>query len=181
MKVLLQVLLAVAVIAALSGGIVLLVKQSSGKSLEILLPTPTPELQIQVYVSGAVENPGLYTLREGERVAQAVQAAGGPTEEADLERVNLAARVQDEDHWHIPRIGEEVTPVDVADADGRININVAPVALLESLPQIGPVRAQAIVAYREANGPFSRVEDITNVPGIYPSTLDAIRDLVTAD
>ena len=120
-------------------------------------------------------------------------AAGGVTADADLVAVNLARRVQDEEHYHIPQVGETpppgaatvtgLVPSDNAPStvkdDGLIDLNTASVDLLDTLPDIGPVRAQAIVDYRERNGPFQSVEDIINVSGIGSATYEAVRDLVT--
>ena len=180
MKAASQILLVVALLGALSGGIFLLVNRTSNPTLEIVLPTPTSLPLLQVYVTGAVESPGVYTLTEGDRVAQAVEAAGGPVEEADLERVNLATRLRDEDHWHVPRVGEPLASSQEATAPAEVDINSANLEQLDSLPRIGPVLAQAIVSYREAHGPFSSVEDLLNVSGIGVATLEAIRSLVTA-
>ena len=113
-------------------------------------------------------------------LARVVEAAGGATEDADLGAVNLAARVADEDHWHIPRLGE-TAPAETPPAGalaGKVHINSADADELASLPGIGPVRAEAIMRYREATGPFSSAEDLLAVTGIGPVTLEAIRDLI---
>ncbi len=170
-------------IAAIVAGVALILVRTSGPSdgIEIILPTPTPDA-IQVYVTGAVRNPGVYTLDGGARVTDAVEAAGGANDAADLDAVNLAARLLNEDHWHIPRQGEAAAPLQRAggSASGKIDINSADLEQLISLPQIAEVRAAAIVAYREANGPFASTEELLNVMGIGTATLDAIRDLVEA-
>ena len=136
---------------------------------------------MRVYISGAVLSPGVYAVIEGDRLTRVVEAAGGATEDADLAAVNLAVRVADEDHWHIPRLGETV-PAETATAAGtlagKIQINSADADELASLPGIGPVRAEAIMRYREANGPFFSAEDLLAVSGIGPVTLEAIRDLI---
>ena len=187
MKLISQVLLAVAVVAAFAGGLFLLVRSStSGERMEILLPTATPasEVELKVYLSGAIRNPGVYSVQEGERLSDAVAAAGGPTEDADMAAVNLAQRVKDEQHWHIPKKGEEVRDTagqgqpPSSSAMGRLDLNATSVEELKALPGIGDVRAESIVRYREGNGPFSRVDDIVAVRGIGQATLDAIRDLV---
>lgn len=138
--------------------------------------TPTP-VEIMVYVSGAVKNPGVYQLAETARIDDAVNAAGGVTTEADPARVNLAARLQDEQQIYVPRI-DEVAP-SIASAgggsaskatDGLININSATVEELDTLPRIGPATAQRIIDYRTENGPFASIEDLQNVKGIGAAT-----------
>ena len=106
---------------------------------------------------------------------------GGATEDADLSRVNLALRVRDQDHFHIPRVGEVgvTAPVPTsADQSGLLNINTATIQQLEALPGIGPVKARAIVDYRQKNGAFERPEQIRQVSGIGPATFEGIQDLI---
>ena len=166
---------------------------TSGGRIEIALPaaTASPVVELRVYITGAVRNPGLYSVNEGDRLAQVIEAAGGATEDANLTAVNLALRVADEQHWHIPKVGETVEggppiqatgggAVATESVDSRIDINAAGAQLLQSLPGIGEVKAKAIVGYREANGPFATIEDLLQVRGIGSATLDAIRDLVVA-
>ena len=152
---------------------------------------PAPILSqedIQVYISGAVQDPGVYPLRPGDRLVDALDAAGGAIEGADLNRVNLALRVQDEGYYYIPQEGE--TPPQVATDTsapapgarpvdgGLVNLNTASADVLSTLPGIGPGRAQAIVSYRQQNGPFASIEEITAVTGIGSGTYEKIRDLV---
>jgi competence protein ComEA len=201
--------LAAVATALVLGAVVLLVRRDDNAPIQILPPTPearaaapgtssgvapvdggkTPA--VNVYVSGAVRNPGVYPLGEDARLADALAAAGGATGDAQLELVNLALRVKDEAHYHIPRVGETPPPAPntapaaagVASAAGEegglIDLNSASEALLDTLPGIGKTLASAIVDYRERNGPFSSVADITNVPKIGPATYEMIRDLVT--
>ena len=126
--------------------------------------------------------PGVYSLREGARLHELVEAAAGATSDADLYSVNLAARVKDEDHWQIPSRGEQAAySIDpLPDSPGRLDLNSATAEQLRGLPSIGEVRAQAIVSFREARGPFASVEDLTQVSGIGMETLAAVRDLVEA-
>jgi competence protein ComEA len=110
-----------------------------------------------------------------------VEAAGGATEEADLERINLALPVTDGQQVHVPRIGEDSSPVQPSSgqpATSRVNINTADAATLESLPGIGPALAQRIVEYRQAHGPFERIEDVMDVSGIGTATFEGIQDLL---
>jgi competence protein ComEA len=145
-------------------------------------PTPRP---LRVYVSGAVNRPDVYTLPPDSIVKDALMAAGGPAENADLDRINLALPVSDGQHVYVPLRGEVNPPVqppsDQRAPSTKININTADQAALDSLPGIGPVIAQRILDYRQANGPFDRIEDIMNVSGIGQGTFEKIRDLITTD
>lgn len=116
-----------------------------------------------------------------------IQAAGGATEQANLTAVNLAVRLRDEDHWHIPSWNEALiaAPGDTSlvrnvSRSARININTADAKLLQDLPGIGEVKAQAIVSYRDTNGPFPSVESLLDVPGIGSATLESLRELIEA-
>ncbi len=146
------------------------------------LPTSTPG-PVRVTVDGAVNEPGVYTLPPGSLIDDAVRAAGGPTAEADLERINLAAALHDGAHVHVPRFGEVLptpTPYGLS-VDGRVDINLADVALLETLPGIGPTIAQRIIEYREMNGPFGTIEEIQEVQGIGPAKFEGIKDAITVN
>lgn len=183
MRYVLPALLAIGTLATLSGGVVLLLKEGSpGGGIEVLLPTPTASAPapLRVHVSGEVRSPGVYQVWEGARVSDVVELAGGPTDEADLAAVNLALKVRDEQHWHIPKLGEE-TPAatgSAAPAGGKLDLNSATAQELMRLPGIKEVRAAAIVRYREANGPFARVDDLLAVSGIGTAVLEGIRELV---
>lgn len=152
--------------------------------LEIRLDN-APAAEIQVYVAGAVAQPGVYYLRDGDRWIDAVEAAGGPAADADLQAVNLARRLHDEDQVLVPRLGEPAAaPVGVlgsaqAPQDERININTAPEPLLETLPGIGPVRAGRIVESRQRDGPFARPEELVERQLIPQSVYEQILDLIT--
>ncbi len=145
-------------------------------------PTPAPTstatpVWIQVYLTGAVQAPGVYTVPQGLRVWALLERAGGPLALADLEALNLAAPLMDGAHLHVPRRGER--PTMTPTTTPRLDLNTASVEALESLPGIGPRTAQAIVDYRLKHGPFRRLEDLLAVPGIGPATLERIRPLVT--
>ena len=144
--------------------------------------TPTPRM-LRVYVSGAVHSPDVYTLPQDSIVKDAMEAAGGPTGEADLERINLALPVSDGQQVHVPRKGEDNPPVQPPSGQpapgGKVNINTAAPAVLESLPGIGPALAQRIVAHRQTHGPFERIEDVTQVSGIGEAIFEGIQDLIT--
>ncbi|MBS4021997.1 MAG: ComEA family DNA-binding protein [Dethiobacter sp.] len=133
--------------------------------------------EIVVHVTGAVKEPGIYRLAEGARVFAAIEAAGGAAADADIEALNLAAPLFDGQQVRVPRPeeGENGT----ARGDGRVNINTAAASELEKLPGIGPVRAAAIVEYRNRNGLFRSLEDLTGVTGIGPKTLESLREFIT--
>ncbi|MBN1137455.1 MAG: ComEA family DNA-binding protein [Anaerolineae bacterium] len=144
-------------------------------------PTPTPG-PLRVYVSGAVQRPDVYTLPPGSIVKDALLAAGGAAAEADLDSINLAHPVADGEQVHIPRAGEQ-SPVRLPSAQSltpaKVNVNTADLAELETLPGIGPELAQRILDYRQAHGPFARIEDLLNVTGIGSGILEKIRDEIT--
>jgi competence protein ComEA len=145
-------------------------------------PTSSPALLI-VDVAGAVRTPGVYEFAEGERVVDAIERAGGPRPKADLSLLNLAAPLVDGTQILVPKFGPAVTgvPGETApgSATGLININTASATELETLSGIGEVLAATIVEYRTQNGPFASVDDLLDVSGIGPATLEEIRDQVT--
>ena len=174
-------------LAAVGGVVAILLRDSSPGAVEIVLPTSTPPSDVRVYVTGAVNQPGVHEVYEGARLEDAVEAAGGPASDADLVAVNLAERVADEDHWHIPRLGETPPASNATQPTGgaqtstggtKLDINSASAAELQTLPQIGEVRSRDIVAHREANGPFATIDDLVDVRGIGPGIMDAVRDLI---
>ena len=142
-----QLILALLVLAITAAGIVWLVRSSPDRGIEIVLPDPTatPVVVLKAYISGAVRNPGVYDMSEGDRLAELVEAAGGATDDADLSAVNLAARVEDEDHWHIPRPDEAPAGDTAPPVSTRIDINSAGVTRLVELPRIGEIIAQRII------------------------------------
>lgn len=141
-----------------------------------ILSEPAVEAAIVVHVSGSVERPGLVRLPPDGRVADAVAAAGGATADADLARLNLAAPVGDGQQIVVPEIG--AGPVPASTEDGQVRINQATALELESLPGVGPVLAERIVAHRDKVGGFQVVEDLLDVPGIGEAKLASLRDLV---
>jgi competence protein ComEA len=143
--------------------------------------TPTPAT-INVYVSGAVENPDVYSLPLNSIVKDAVAAAGGATADADLDRINLAARLSDQMQVYVPRKGEAAPPPNGSSSVAStavININTASVEELDKLPGIGPALAKVIVDYRATHGPFKTIEDINNVKGIGDALYAKLKDLIT--
>ncbi|WP_172120772.1 helix-hairpin-helix domain-containing protein [Actinomyces faecalis] len=162
--------------------------------------------QLVVHVAGAVAAPGVVVLQPGARVANAIDAAGGATADADTDQLNLARPLSDGEQVRVPRAGEDVStwaqqPAGAGagragttaggqtgeqqagspdhQADGLINLNTAEAAALENLPGIGPALAERIVSHREAHGPFTAVEDLLNVPGIGRAKLEALRERAT--
>ena len=129
----------------------------------------------------------MYELPARSIVDDAVEAAGGPTDDADLDHINLAMELQDQQQVYVPHQGEISEPPPLISggegsggSGGLVNINTATAAELETLPRVGPVTAQRIIEYRE-NGPFKTIEDIQNVPGIGPATFDGLKDLITVE
>ena len=204
----------IACVVTASVGVWMLVP--SGPPVELSVPTVAPgatvgssptgdsdvQAVIRVHVAGAVKRPGVYEVRGGARVVDAVTAAGGPVAGADLDAINMAQTVKDAEQVYVPRIAPRtgvrrpeprlrprrvsvVTTVPSAPASqqgstaGPVNLNSATAAQLDALPGVGPATARAIITYRSSKGPFARVEDLLNVPGIGPAKLDAMRGMVT--
>jgi competence protein ComEA len=141
----------------------------------------TPASRLFVHVVGAVRRPGLYRLPEGSRVADAVTRAGGPTRKAQLELVNLAARIADGEQVVVPRRGAAVAvggPGGTVATTGPVHLNTATLEQLDALPGIGPVTAQKILDYRQKHGAFGSVDELDAIPGIGPARLEQVRDLV---
>lgn len=176
----------------------LVVWPAGGPPAEVDLPAaadpgaPAGREPVHVHGAGALVRPGLYRLPAGSRVADLIEAAGGPTAEADVHQLNLAARVSDGDRVYVPRIGEVTTgeagagQADgagpgagaVASQGGKLDLNTATQAQLEDLPGVGPATASAILDERKRRGRFKSVEELLDVRGIGPAKLDQIRDLV---
>lgn len=178
----------VLVLAALAVTVVIgMVRTASAPTDELVVDAPPaqPALsEIYVHVAGAVREPGLYRLDAGSRVVDAVAAAGGFSRRADPAGVNLAREVTDGEQLHVPRRGEaDESPstsgsASGSSADGRIDINTADPAALETLPRIGPTLAARIIEWREQNGRFTSVDDLLAVPGIGEKLLEGLRDAV---
>lgn len=143
---------------------------------------------MKVDIKGAVKKPGVYTVTGNERVIDIIDKAGGLLEEADIVKVNLSQKVTDEMVIYIPKTGEEVLtteniPVQTGSqssgGDGKVNINQADASTLDSLPGIGPSKAEAIIEYRDTNGPFQKVEDLMNISGIGEKTFEKLKDQIT--
>ncbi len=157
------------------------------------MPTALPAT-LSVYVTGAVRESQVVTVPGGSLIKHALDAAGGPSADADLEALNLAKPLSNNDHIIVPRLktntssgvvssqtatGNASSDATVAAAETPVNINTASAEELESLPHIGPTRAEQIIAYREENGPFAHIEDIQNISGIGPATYQDLAPLIT--
>jgi competence protein ComEA len=129
-----------------------------------------------VYITGAVARPGVYEARTGDRYADALALAGGPTDDAEPLAVNMARRVRDEDHIHVPRRGEP--PLVTADGEPVLDLNTATLKQLEELPGIGPSRAQRIVESRTKDGAFTSPDDLVQRKIIPQSQLEPIRERI---
>ncbi len=146
--------------------------------------------EIIVYITGAVKSPGVYYLPPNSRVYNLIQAAGGETSTALLEVLNLAAPLSDGDHIIIYEKTDDWSMKDYYDFNShhhsraseniqeKININIADAVLLETLPGIGPVRADNIISFRDTTGSFTQIEDIKSVPGIGDGIFNQIKDLI---
>jgi competence protein ComEA len=180
------------IIGLLALGVLSLVSsQPRGQPIS-LSPPPTP-FPLIVHVSGAVTIPGVYTLPIGSRVKDAIQAAGGLLPYADSFNLNMAAPLQDGELIWVPSIQQanptavtpEKTPNDnkaqpsTPVPTGLININTATLEELDTLPGIGPVKAQSIIDYRNSNGPFNSIKAIQDVNGIGPVTYEGLKELIT--
>jgi competence protein ComEA len=185
-----------------AGGILLIARPERGTPITLMpaptltpsgLPkptaTPTP---IEVLIKGQVNMPGIYELEKETRLYDLIALAGGLTESADIDRVNNVFILRDGDYFFIPSIGEKIpdtarnapgnNPFDDASYfDYPLNLNTASQAALETLPGIGPTKAMDIINYREQVGAYETVDDLLNIAGIGPSTLDAIREYLIVE
>ena len=164
-----------------SGVLYLLLAEPRGIPVE-LLPPPTPS-PLRIHIAGAVLQPGVVELPAEAIVADAIQAAGGALPGANLHALNLAAVVEDGQRIEVPAEGTGV-PTEASPGSapaGLLDLNRATPAELERLPGIGPSLASAIVQYREDNGPFLSVDELLSVPGIGPTRISQLRDLVRVD
>ena len=162
---------------------------------ENIPPPPTPK-PVMVHIKGEVNNPGLYELEKDMRVADALEIADGVTENADVDRINLAEKLQDEQEVYVPAKGEADIKISVegkSSTGGKssaktpapqikpVNINTAGLEQLTTLPGIGPSYAQSIIGFRQETGGFKRPDEIMRVKGISRATYDRIKDYIYTD
>ena len=172
MKSFLNIVYGVLIGFLVAGIIWLATSHSRGESIT-LLPTVTPG-KITIYIIGSVVNPGVYVLPAGSRLGDAIQSAGGFTNNAIKDKTNLAALLVDGQQINVPEAGTTSDNNLVA-----VNINTASLSDLDALPGIGPTTAQAIINYRLQNGPFQFIQEIQNVPGIGSVTFNSIKDYIS--
>lgn len=186
---LILVALAIAVAVGVFGphGVTTTVSSPQPVSTVAVVGTAAPRGQLYIHVVGAVIRPGLYVLSAGDRVVDAVSAAGGFAAEADHGQVNLARVLSDGEQLVVLAIGE-VPAAGSGSAGGsagggsvgaKVNLNSADQSALESLPRVGPAMAARILDWRKTNGRFTAIEDLMSVTGIGQKTFDGLKDLVT--
>lgn len=174
---------------------------SLGEAVELKEAAPAPTViqtevkpaEISVYICGYVNNPGVVKITDGTRLDEAIKMAGGALASADLNAVNLAYKLADEDMVYIPKLGEKpqstgkampgVSTVKntVQNTPGKVNINTASSGELDTLDGVGPSTAKAIIQYRSSNGPFKSIEEIKNVKGIGDAKYDSIKDSISVE
>ncbi|MFQ6833773.1 MAG: helix-hairpin-helix domain-containing protein [Enterococcus faecalis] len=146
------------------------------------------ETMIYVDIKGAVKVPGIYQLKNQQRIWDALALAGGVSEEADTAQVNYAQKVKDQMIIYVPKKGESVaqsleTLQESAPAqqnqEEKINVNTATEAELQTISGIGAKKAQEIIRFRDEQGPFKTVEELKNVPGIVEKTVERLKDMLT--
>lgn len=144
----------------------------------------TQETVIFVDIKGAVKNPGVYQMKAGDRVKDALEAAGGLTEEADSQKVNLAKRLEDQMVIVVPKVGEEAEEIPAGETskeatkEGKVNINTATVEELKTLKGVGEKKAEAIIEYRKKNGSFQTKEDLMKVRGIGKKLFESFQERI---
>lgn len=144
----------------------------------------TQETVIFVDIKGEVKNPGVYQMKVGDRVKDALDAAGGLTEEADSQKVNLAKRLEDQMVIVVPKVGEEAEEIPAGETrneatkEGKVNINTATVEELKTLKGVGEKKAEAIIEYRKKNGSFQTKEDLMKVRGIGKKLFESFQERI---
>ena len=188
--------------AAVIGGILLILvgvgglfskKEVSMEETEVVVTTmlaektevsTTQETVIFVDIKGAVKNPGVYQMKVGDRVKDALEAAGGLTAEADSQKVNLAKRLEDQMVIVVPKVGEEAEEIPAGETrneatkEGKVNINTATVEELKTLKGVGEKKAEAIIEYRKKNGSFQTKEDLMKVRGIGKKLFESFQERI---
>ena len=144
----------------------------------------TQETVIFVDIKGEVKKPGVYQMKAGDRVKDALDAAGGLTEEADSQKVNLAKRLEDQMVIVVPKVGEEAEEIPAGETrneatkEGKVNINTATVEELKTLKGVGEKKAEAIIEYRKENGSFQTKEDLMKVRGIGKKLFESFQERI---
>ncbi|MBS5787577.1 MAG: helix-hairpin-helix domain-containing protein [Clostridioides difficile] len=173
------------------------IKKLDGEKNEVNLD------KITVYISGAIQKPGIVTIESNKRLFDAIKMLGGASEDADLNRVNMAIKLEDEKHYIVPRIGEVISVEDDEINQGsisgqtntsnsnankpdqnkssKVNINTADVKELDTLPGIGEATANKIIQHREDNGKFKSIGEIKNVNGIGEKKFENIKELISVN
>ncbi len=188
--------------AAVIGGILLILvgvgglfskKEVSMEETEVVVTTmlaektevsTTQETVIFVDIKGEVRNPGVYQMKVGDRVKDALEAAGGLTAEADSQKVNLAKRLEDQMVIVVPKVGEEAEEIPAGETrneatkEGKVNINTATVEELKTLKGVGEKKAEAIIEYRKKNGSFQTKEDLMKVRGIGKKLFESFQERI---
>ena len=188
--------------AAVIGGILLILvgvgglffkKEESVEETEVVVTTvmaekteesTTQETVIFVDIKGAVKNPGVYQMEVGDRVKDALDAAGGLTGDADSQKVNLAKRLEDQMVIVVPKVGEEAEEIPAGETrkeatkEGKVNINTATVEELKTLKGVGEKKAEAIIEYRKKNGSFQAKEDLMKVRGIGKKLFESFQERI---
>ena len=188
--------------AAVIGGILLILvgvgglfskKEVSMEETEVVVTTmlaektevsTTQETVIFVDIKGEVRNPGVYQMKVGDRVKDALEAAGGLTAEADSQKVNLAKRLEDQMVIVVPKVGEEAEEIPAGETrneatkEGKVNINTATVEELKTLKGVGEKKAEAIIEYRKKNGSFQTKEDLMKVRGIGKKLFESFEERI---
>lgn len=146
------------------------------------LPKKSAEKILMIDIQGAVKSPGVYRLKEGAITQEVIKLAGGITEDADIKQVNQAQKVTDQMQIIVPRIGdtsENKTENKGPESKNPVNINSAKVEDFQAVTGIGPKKAQKIIEFREQNGNFKNLKDLTKVSGIGDKTLESLKDQLT--
>lgn len=176
-----NLILVIAVVLGIALGITALRVYDNSSRPNIIIRDAAQPRTISVQVSGAVAAPGVYRLDPDARAGDAIAAAGGAADDADLARLNLARRLQDGEELRVPALEPTPGPGTVVSASsaGLIDINTASAAELDSLPGIGPALADAIIEYRTDHGSFGSIDELARVPGISARMVDNMRELIS--
>lgn len=162
---------------------------------EAVISTKNEKEKVIVHIIGEVNNPGVVRLEDGSRIIDAINSAGGKTEEADLSKINLAYVVEDGTQIYIPRINENLNNIELISSEAgqgviinssdieenietKVNINISNKEKLMTLPGIGETTAQKIIDYREQNGKFKTIDELKNISGIGESKFNSLKDKI---